>query len=347
MKETPKARTTAVVGIVSFLLAGCAGEEPATTAAAALPTTSVTVQSTTTTESPVPPTTEPVTTTTTQPTTTTTEPPTTTTMSHPPTTTTTEPPTTTTTEPPTTTTTEPPPPEEPLPNIVRFLSSPSEVAPSEEATIQWEVTGAVTVEMLSPGADNAAVESAGDLVVVQAAEGTYSYTLRAVNADGQVVEQSLVLAVSEPKGLWEFDAWSDELTGDQFQVLFLEATRHDYPDDEFDLYDEPPYLVIRCDEGAWVVFTTWGGQYVAASYDEGIPVAYRIDDGEVLSSTEWEMVSNEGVWVDKAEQFVSSLLGGETLVYRVWNFDDAEVGTATFPIAHLQNRIDELTNCSL
>ena len=78
--------------------------------------------------------------------------------------------------------------------------------------------------------------------------------------------------------------WSDELTGDQFQVLLVEASRYTYPEDEFGLYDdEPPYLVIRCDEGVWVAFTTWGGQYVAASYDEGIPVAYRIDDGEVIT----------------------------------------------------------------
>ena len=324
---------------VSLLLAACAGGEPTTTSAAASFTTSVTVPSTTTTEPPAPPTTEPVTTTTMQLTTTTT--------THP-TTTTTEPPPTTTTTHPTTTTTEPPPPKEPLPTIVRFQVSPSEVAPSEEATIQWEVTGAVTVEILLTGADNAAVESSGDLVVVQSGEGTYRYTLRAVNADGEVVEQSRVLAVSEPKGLWAFDAWSDELTGDHFQVLFLEASRHTYPEDEFGLYDDdPPYLVIRCDEGVWVAFTTWGGQYVAASFDEDIPVAYRIDDGEVINSTEWEMVSNEGVWVVDVERFAASLLGGETLVYRVWNYDDAEVGTATFPIAHLQNRIDEMTNCSL
>ena len=38
------------------------------------------------------------------------------------------------------------------------------------------------MEMVLPGADNAAVESSGDLVVVQSGEGTYRYTLRAVNA---------------------------------------------------------------------------------------------------------------------------------------------------------------------
>ena len=341
--------TTAVpvIGLcMTVLLAGCGSAESTPTDTAASTTTTTTVPATTTTEVATASTTEPATTTTAAATTTTASPTTTTTTTSPPTTTTTEPPTTTTTEPPTTTTTEPPVVEMPPPDVVRFVITPANVAPFEEATVQWEVEGAVTVEMLLPGDETAHVDPSGSLTVAHP-EGSYSYVLQATNADGNTVSRTRQLAVREPKGDWLFDEWSDELTGDQFQVLFLEASSHTYPDDEYGLYDEAPLLVIRCDEGAWVALTTWGGQYVAASYGEGVPVAYRLDDGDVIYSDESELVSNEGVWVDNAKRFVTSLLGKETMVYRVWNFDDREVGTATFPIAHLQNRIDELSNCSL
>ena len=330
-------RTRKLTAIAAFaglcivaLLPGCASTEPAPTSTGA-PTTTTTVPSTTTTEPPVAPTTEPPTTTT--------EPPTTATTA-------TTTPTTTTTAPPTTTTTEPPPVTIPPPNVVRFSITPTTVAPFGEATVHWEVEGAVTVEMLLPGTETVPVEPSGSLTIAHP-EGDYSYVLQATNANGNTVSRTRQLAVREPKGDWLFDSWSDELTGDEFQVLFVEASRHTYPDDEYDLYDEAPLLIVRCDEGAWVALTTWGGQYVAASYGEGIPVAYRLDEGDVINSSESELVTNEGVWVDNAERFVSSLLGKETLIYRVWNFDDNEVGTATFPIAHLDNRIDELSNCSL
>ena len=212
--------------------------------------------------------------------------------------------------------------------------------------MQWEVEGAVTVQILVPGTGTVPVEPSGSLTVAHP-EGDYSYVLQATNTDGNTVSRTRQLAVREPKGDWLFDSWSDELTGDEFQVLVVEASRHTYPDDEYDLYDEAPLLVVRCDEGAWVAFTTWGGQYVSASYGEGIPVAYRLDEGDVISSSESELVTSDGVWVDNAKRFVSSLLGKEMLIYRVWNFDDTEVGTATFPIAHLDNRIDELSNCFL
>lgn len=212
--------------------------------------------------------------------------------------------------------------------------------------MQWEVEGADTVEMLLPGDETVPVEPSGSLTVTHP-EGIYSYVLQATNADGNTTTRTRQLTVREPKGAWRFFSETDELTGDRFQELDLEASGHDYPDDEYDFYD-PPALVIGCGEGNWVVGTHWGGQYVAASvYTDSIAVAYRIDDGEVINSSESEVPSNEWVFVNNPRRFVSSLLGHETLIYRVWNYDDTEVGTATFPIAHLENRIDELTDCSL
>ena len=226
------------------------------------------------------------------------------------------------------------------------LVGPPDQAPEWEVTLRWEVQGAATVELLPPDGEAMPVEPSDTLTVTHS-DGSYAYELRATSADGETTASRQHVSLREPKGDWLFDEWSDELTGDQFQVLVVEASSHTYPDDEYGLYDEAPLLIIRCDEGAWVALTIWGGQYVAASYGEGVPVAYRLDDGEVIYGDESELVSNEGVWVDNAKRFVTSLLGKETMVYRVWNFDDTEVGTATFPIAHLQNRIDEMSNCSL
>ncbi len=230
---------------------------------------------------------------------------------------------------------------------MRLVITPATVAPSAEATLRWEVEGATTVELVLPDDEAVSVEPSGSLPVAHPDEGDYSYTLQATNEEGETVSRTYRLTVQEPQGAWQFDAWSDELTGDRFQVLVLEASRHTYPDDEFGLWDEPPLLIIRCDAGTWVAYTTWGGQYVAAPFREGIPVAYRLDDDEVVNSTGSELTSNDGVWIDNPKRFVSSLLSKTTLIYRVWNFDDQEVGTATFPIAHLQNRIDELSACTL
>ena len=191
------------------------------------------------------------------------------------------------------------------------------------------------------GADQSDDFTRGDMMML----------LKAINDGGSTDDQPApVEATASPSDLpdlWDFAESSDELTGNRTQLLGLEASNHSYPSDTYGIYDDAPVLLIGCRQGDWGVLMTWGGQLVFASDGGGVSVAYRLDDGDVVYGSESEVTSYDGVWINNPKGFVSSLLGKETLVYRVWNYDGAEVGTATFPIAHLENRIDAVTDCSL
>ena len=253
-------------------------------------------------------------------TTTTTEPPTTTT-------TTTSPPTTTTT-----TTTEPPPPEPDPPTVVVFEVSPVTLAPHEEATVQWEVEGAAAVELVLPDGHSVSIEPKGSRAAALPV-GSHTYELRAANKDGMTVTRTQRVDVVEPRGEWQFNSFTDALTGDRSQGLAV--------------FSDNSGLLIVCERGSWKAATIWGDQYIVAGPGRSVAVAYRIDDGEVIERTESRGVDPDFVFVNDVKPFVSSLLGKDTLIYRVWNYDGSEVGTATFPIAHLEYRIDELRDCSL
>lgn len=276
-------------------------------------------------------------------TTTTAQPGTTTTTTSPPTTTT----TTTTTSPPTTTTTEPPPPEPAPPNVVLFLVSPAAVAPSEEVTVRWAVEGAEIVELVLPDGQSVPIEPMGSrAVALPLPLGSHTYVLQATNEDGMTVTRTRQVDVVEPRGEWVFNFDTDELTGDRKEALFVFSDDYTYPG-AFDFgLQVKPALLIGCDQAGWTALTSWGDQYVTPDRAGRVAVAYRIDESDVIERTEtW--AGRSAVFVNDPEQFISNLLGKDALIYRVWNYDGTEVGTATFPIAHLEYRIDELHDCSL
>ena len=211
--------------------------------------------------------------------------------------------------------------------------------------MQWQVEGAVSVELLLPDGEAVPIEPTGSLAVALPV-GAHTYELRATNDDGKTVTRTRRVVVEEPEGEWQFNSSTDALTGDRMQALYLFADDYTYPG-AFDFgIGKKPSLLIGCDKSGWVALTTWGDQPIAAARGGSVAVAYRLDDGEVIERTETQWGPNV-VGVNVVKPFVSSLLGKETMVYRVWNYDGSQVGTATFPIAHLEYRIDELSDCSL
>ena len=223
--------------------------------------------------------------------------------------------------------------------------SPVPVLPFEESTLQWEVLGAVAVELLLPDGEQIPVESTGALPVALPV-GTHTYELRATNEDGETVSRTQRVVIEEPQGEWQFNSGTDALTGDRKQVLYLFSDDFNYPGVIDFGITKKPVLLIGCDKSGWTVLTTWGEQYIAAGRGGSVAVAYRLDDGGVIESTETQ-AGPDAVAVNDVEPFVASLLGKAEMVYRVWHYDGSEVGTATFPIAHLEYRIDELSDCSL
>ena len=203
------------------------------------------------------------------------------------------------------------------------------------------------MELVLPDGQSVPIELMGSrAVALPLPVGSHTYGLRATNEDGLTVTETRQVDVIEPRGEWVFNFDTDELTGDRKEALFVFSDDYTYPG-AFDFGIQiKPALLIGCDQAGWAALTSWGDQYVTPDRAGRVAVAYRIDEGDVIERTETWAGRSE-VFVNDPEQFISGLLGKDALIYRVWNYDGTEVGTATFPIAHLEYRIDELRDCSL
>ena len=130
------------------------------------------------------------------------------------------------------------------------------------------------------------------------------------------------------------------MTGETFPYAFITASDYER---EHDL-DAPPELYIGC-AAVWGIW--WGGDYVAASYDSGIPAEYRIGDSEI-TATEWEeSTDNETMLLglDAASDLLDRMFQASPsaeLVVRAWNYDDSVIGTAVFSLQGMSDALSEL-----
>ena len=147
-------------------------------------------------------------------------------------------------------------------------------------------------------------------------------------------------------GDWVFREMVDALDRRSQQNLYVEASRWEYPNAR-SLQNTPANFLIRCFRNRWSVAVWWGGQEVFGPRQESMRVAYRIDNRPSVTINGSESTSGKEVFIEEPVPFIFELLNRSTLVIRAWNADDSEIGTATFNISHLGNRVDQLTNCDL
>ena len=100
---------------------------------------------------------------------------------------------------------------------------------------------------------------------------------------------------------------------------------------------EHPELGIQCVDNTLGIFVQTGGYVAENVWPDRIAVAYRFGDSDVVEQGWRELISgdegNVGAWMPPS--YRRALVGAlpahaeGLLVFRMWNFDDTEVGTMT------------------
>ena len=143
---------------------------------------------------------------------------------------------------------------------------------------------------------------------------------------------------------WDYFEDTDLLTGERSQSVLRVASDYVIADDYG--YSEAPAVVIACYEDVLTVGIWSPGAYISAPYGEDlVDVAYRIDDGSVIEDWAWPASSGDGVLLFDEAHFVTQLLDGDQLTYRIFGSDGTAQVTAVFGLAGLDDALDRLSLC--
>lgn len=133
----------------------------------------------------------------------------------------------------------------------------------------------------------------------------------------------------------------DELTRKRSTTARVTASRYDI--------DSPlavaPELLIRCEEQELDIYVWWGGEFVAGQgLDDNVPYSYRFDDNSQKKRRGSPSTNSKAVFIRSRDHrsLLLSMIEAETLIMRAWNYDESVIGTATFPVAHLDRHLDRL-----
>lgn len=143
------------------------------------------------------------------------------------------------------------------------------------------------------------------------------------------------------RGRWRVRTSTDELTGNRTTTVRVAASRHDIDSP----FTSAPELLIRCEEQALDIIVWWGGEFVAGQgLADNVPYSYRFDDATPTERNASPSTSREAMFIRAShlEGFLQSIIDAETLIMRAWNYDESVIGTATFPVAHLDRHLDRL-----
>ena len=108
--------------------------------------------------------------------------------------------------------------------------------------------------------------------------------------------------------------------------------------------------VLRCVDNTLGIFVQTGGYVAENVWSDRIAVAYRFGDSDVVEQGWRELISgdegNVGAWMPPSYRraFVGALPAHAegVLVFRMWNFDDMEVGTMTFSLIGVQRVVEPI-----
>ena len=146
-------------------------------------------------------------------------------------------------------------------------------------------------------------------------------------------------------GFWYLYDDTDMLTGIRAQSMILEAFDYDIAGDYGD--SAAPGLMLLCEDNYLSVAVLTPGEYVSAPFDQDfVNVAYRIGDNDIVYDVTIEGATNEGVWMWDGASFTDALLAdGDSLVFRIFDWDDLAQATAHFDLSGMSDQITHLTEC--
>ena len=147
-------------------------------------------------------------------------------------------------------------------------------------------------------------------------------------------------------GAWVFREMRETLVDRTQQFLTLSTTDWSYPNAP-EFRENAANLLVMCYRNNWDVGLSWPGRKVDGPDQANLRVSYRVDDNALLEVYGIESTTQNAVFIVEPEPFIINLLDSSELVVRALNADGKEIGSATYNISHLANRIDELTNCKL
>ncbi|MCZ0939736.1 MAG: hypothetical protein OXJ55_13930 [Caldilineaceae bacterium] len=169
-------------------------------------------------------------------------------------------------------------------------------------------------------------------------------TILVETLDGRQVQDWADCGGVLPIGGWRTGSHADELDGSSttWATLFSDGrigSRYDHPE-----------LGIQCRDDTLGIYVFTGGYVAASVWSDRVAVKYRFGDGGVVEQGWHELISggddNVGAWMPSSyrRSFVNSLRDNPegALVFRMWNYDNTEVGTMTFDLTGVQRVVEPI-----
>ena len=176
---------------------------------------------------------------------------------------------------------------------------------------------------------------AGEVVKIETLNGTWRSALGERDACGGEL----------PTGRWRTHTWEDELTSEKTMIALMTPSRHTMNRSG---YFDTPELGIQCRDNTLGIYVYTGGYVAENVWTDRIAVAYRFGDGDVIEQGWRELISggdsNVGAWMPSGYRrgFVNRLRANPDagLTFRLWNYDQTEVGTMTFNLEGVKRMVE-------